>query len=411
MTHLPLAFSIHHFISSVGADAGFASIIGLAILVLLYFAQARETSTLRERADGAEQHAAQLEARLSQVAQAARAQAQQAGPRPAPSPIARPLANPAVAARSATATAAAPAGSASAGPTPFAPPGVGAPALADATRLIPLPSKSVAPQPEAVPAVAASVAVSATSESESKPVSPAPATAAGVAASAGGLRAAVAEPEVPVGAGNGAGSDTIAHPLPDDPAEEPLPRVQLRSSASRARQLPPLTRPPSNDQRSRGGRALVAVIGVLGVAAVVAVLLIVTSSGGKSSPNSTTSTSNAPSSRHKQKTAKVFNRAAVTVTVLNGTSTAGLAAHILQELGGQGYKQGSAANASSATQATTVVSYVNGQKAAALQVAKSLNLAQSSVAPITSSTQSIACPQPSCNVDVVVTVGQDLASQ
>ena len=32
---------------SVGADAGFAAIIGLAILVLLYFAQARETANLR----------------------------------------------------------------------------------------------------------------------------------------------------------------------------------------------------------------------------------------------------------------------------------------------------------------------------------------------------------------------------
>ncbi len=43
--------SVHHFINSVGADAGFAAIIGLAILVLLYFAQARETAKLREHAD------------------------------------------------------------------------------------------------------------------------------------------------------------------------------------------------------------------------------------------------------------------------------------------------------------------------------------------------------------------------
>src|ERR1700689_2173714 len=80
MTHLPLAFSVHHFISSVGADAGFASIIGLAILVLLYFAQARETSTLRDRADEAEQRAVQLEAR-------------RAAPRPGPwpSPPPRPI--------------------------------------------------------------------------------------------------------------------------------------------------------------------------------------------------------------------------------------------------------------------------------------------------------------------------------
>jgi hypothetical protein len=51
---------------------------------------------------------------------------------------------------------------------------------------------------------------------------------------------------------------------------------------------------------------------------------------------------------------------------------------------------------------------VQGQKAAAQQVAKSLKLSTSSVAPITPATQQLACPQASCNVDVVVTIGQDL---
>jgi hypothetical protein len=55
MAAIPFALSIHHFISSVGADVGFASIIGLAILVLLFFAQARETASLRRRADEAEE--------------------------------------------------------------------------------------------------------------------------------------------------------------------------------------------------------------------------------------------------------------------------------------------------------------------------------------------------------------------
>jgi hypothetical protein len=50
MGALPVAVSVHGFVSSVGADAGFAAIIGLAILVLLFFAQARETASLRERA-------------------------------------------------------------------------------------------------------------------------------------------------------------------------------------------------------------------------------------------------------------------------------------------------------------------------------------------------------------------------
>jgi hypothetical protein len=64
MQTIPFALSIHHFISSVGADAGFASLIGLAILVLLYFAQARETATLRSRADEASGRVHDLEGQL-----------------------------------------------------------------------------------------------------------------------------------------------------------------------------------------------------------------------------------------------------------------------------------------------------------------------------------------------------------
>ena len=99
MANLPLALSVHHFVSSVGADAGFAAIIGLAILVLLYFAQARETANLREQAYEAGQRVAQLEARLTSLARqqaaaaqavpAARAGAQVGGmrpPVPAPAP-------------------------------------------------------------------------------------------------------------------------------------------------------------------------------------------------------------------------------------------------------------------------------------------------------------------------------------
>jgi hypothetical protein len=405
MTHLPLAFSVHHFISSVGADAGFASIIGLAILVLLYFAQARETSTLRDRADEAEQRAAQLEARLSQVANAARAQAQQAGPRPVPSPIARPLANPAPA-RTATAGAPAVAGAAAAAAPaavvaiPSAPAGVGAPPLTDATHLIPLPAVAAS-------APSAPVAPPQPSPSVPDPVAadgPAPATAAGAAATATAV--AEAPPGLETTGGNGVGGDTASHPLFDEPDEEPLPRVQLRPGGAQPRPLPPLRQPPSRGS-SRGRRGLAALIMVLGVAAVIAVLLIVTSGGGKSNPSGNTTTSNAPSARHKTK-AKVFDKGAVTVTVLNGTATAGLAAHVLSQLGNDGFKQGTAANAANATQATTAIAYVQGQKAAAQQVAKSLKLSTSSVAPITPATQQLACPQASCNVDVVVTIGQDL---
>ncbi|HEY8624925.1 MAG TPA: hypothetical protein VIL82_02885, partial [Solirubrobacteraceae bacterium] len=77
---IPFAFSVHHFISSVGADAGVAAIIGLAILVLLYFAQARETSSLRQQAAEAAERVQQLEAHVSRLG---RAQPSSAAPPPA----------------------------------------------------------------------------------------------------------------------------------------------------------------------------------------------------------------------------------------------------------------------------------------------------------------------------------------
>ena len=64
METIPFAVSVHHFISSVGADAGFAAFIAVALLVLLYFSQARETSNLRRRADEAGQRVQELEDQL-----------------------------------------------------------------------------------------------------------------------------------------------------------------------------------------------------------------------------------------------------------------------------------------------------------------------------------------------------------
>ena len=68
MRAIPYALSVHHFISSVGADAGFAAIIGLALVVLLFFAHARETANLRRRADEAEDALHRLEQYVDQLA-------------------------------------------------------------------------------------------------------------------------------------------------------------------------------------------------------------------------------------------------------------------------------------------------------------------------------------------------------
>src|SRR5579862_691660 len=128
------AFSIHNFISSVGADAGFAAIIGLAVLVLLYFAHARETANLREEAALLTQRLQQAEARVVQLSRMQSAAAAPAEEQVVP---------------------------AAAAMTTFAPAGMGAPALASATRVVPLASAvpdevEEAPQPAvaAMPAMA-----------------------------------------------------------------------------------------------------------------------------------------------------------------------------------------------------------------------------------------------------------------
>src|SRR5438309_736438 len=130
MGSMPVAVSVHNFISSVGADAGFAAIIGLAILILLYFAHARETANLRDEAEELSHRLLQAEARLAELSR------QQPAVAPAPTaaaPAPRPAAATAGAGSSTRVARAVPAEAA-----PAAPAGVGAPALAAATRVVPV---------------------------------------------------------------------------------------------------------------------------------------------------------------------------------------------------------------------------------------------------------------------------------
>ena len=50
--HVILAFAGQDLIEKYGAYAGFAAIPGLAVMALLYFAQAREVKRIREWAEG-----------------------------------------------------------------------------------------------------------------------------------------------------------------------------------------------------------------------------------------------------------------------------------------------------------------------------------------------------------------------
>src|SRR3954454_17309061 len=88
---LPAAFSLSGRAQEYGAYAGFASILGLAVLSLLYFAQAREVKRLRDWAGRAPERAQESEARIVAGIEARRA-APAAAPRAAPARPRRPRA-------------------------------------------------------------------------------------------------------------------------------------------------------------------------------------------------------------------------------------------------------------------------------------------------------------------------------
>lgn len=382
--HLPLAFSIHHFVSSVGADAGFAAIVGLAILVLLYFAQARETSSLRDQSASASERVAELERRLALLGSTP---IRPATPQDAPEPAAPQL-------------------------LPGAPAGVAAPALAAATRVValPKPPSPTFPRVAAAPAPANSAPASAAPAGVSLSaagVTPAPAT---VAASGGGAPSVATPTPVPAAPSpsgtNGTGEHAVAQPSASATGSGSQPRrVQIRPGASFTPPPPPPLRP--GGRRPAPRRWLPAVVVVVLAIVAVAALLIVTSSGGSSKPTAGARTTNAITPRPKA----VFNPSSVTVAVLNGTDVFQLAHRVAVKLQRAGYKEGTVATATDQTHATTQVGYLSGHRHAASKVASALGLSTSAVAPADQSAQAVACPPPSaCRADVIVTVGSDLSN-
>src|SRR4051812_50015419 len=83
------ALSLADQAEKYGAYAGIAAFFGLAVLSLLYFAQAREVKRLREWAGRAPERAREVEEAALAAAEAARRR-----PAPAPAPAARPQAQP-----------------------------------------------------------------------------------------------------------------------------------------------------------------------------------------------------------------------------------------------------------------------------------------------------------------------------
>ncbi|HUB05199.1 MAG TPA: LytR C-terminal domain-containing protein [Solirubrobacteraceae bacterium] len=403
MLTIPFALSVHHFISSVGADAGFAAFIAVALLVLLYFSQARETSNLRRRADEAGHRVQELEAELAGLADQVAA---------LPAEISVRAVGPRATHAYGGVPAPAPAGLAGASGNlpPSAPAGVGAPALAAATRLIPDPVHVVG---QSAPAT---VGLVDRPDDGAVSLQPPPVPAGGNGSSHRPLAASAATVQRAVGTRPGGPSRSAGGP-PRGGQGRP-PGGQGRAGGAQGRPGGPpraamAMRPEG--RRTRAGTVLAVFAGLLLIGAVVAGVLVIMNinHGTSASKSSAAAAAQRRALQTRRTTAAAVNPATVTVSVLNGTNTNGLAGDVSTKLRSDGYQKGYVGNfTANQTQTSTAVLYLRGYKRNAAAVATSLKLRPASVQPIDQSTQQLACPpaQGPCKSSVVVTVGSDLAS-
>jgi hypothetical protein len=444
---VPFALTVNTFIKNVGADAGFAAIIGLALLVLLYFAQMRETATLRDRLEEAAGRVTQLENRLAHLVRAqtsAAARPTQPGVAPRPIVPLRPMGSAVATLRQHPGNAVA----AGVQPRPVPvlpgpPSGVAAQALGSATKLIPTPAvavPAVVPAPGAAPApVPAPNPVPVPAPATAAAAAPAAVATATAAATAVAAAPTVSDDTMLIGSppvsGSGNGHSADAPPAIGAPDEDPdaagiesdsapapagpPPRVHIGRTRGQGAPRRTVALPPSKGSR-RSPIVLRIVLGLVAVAVLAgAVAGLVSATGGANQrPGARTRHRTHRQVRHHP--AAAFNPADVNVAVLNGTSTNGLASDIANAITSHGYKQTvQPANAAVQTQTNSVVGYLRGQQPAAAAIAKILKLPDSAVQPVAQSAI-IACVDSastsgtnttsSCPADVIVTVGADLES-
>jgi hypothetical protein len=430
---IPFALSLDKYVNKAGTDVGFGCLLAVALLALLYFAGARETRSLRDQLEDAQNAIASLEARMAQALRnqgagrtpGARAGVTRApglpgrpGVVPAPSvPAATPLARVARVARDAG-----PATSAMATVTGVllgAPAGAGAPSLGSATKLI--------PSPELAPAAAPLITAPAAMPAAATAAAAAAAGPGGAFASYGAVEADDYDDEfepddtmfVPAGASAAANGGRAG-----GPAVAPAPAMYGAAGAQPSgppprRTIPTVGSGPSGARRF-AGRLIGGLVALVVVVAIVVGLLLVTGNGGSKSKSTTTARGTVTRTKTRP---PVFKPASVKVSVLNGTGQAGLAGDVAKLISKSGYTVPAPAitNASVQTDTTTTVAYRAAKyRADALRVAKSLT--QTSGVPVTqivaaNSTAVTSCATPtatgqagSCPANVIVTVGTDLES-
>jgi len=331
-----LAFSLQEQVEKYGAYIGIAAFFGLAVLTLLYFAQAREVKRLREWAGRAPERAAELEqAAVEQAHAVRRAPAQPVVAQPQrvaqPQPVTAAPAN---------------------GAVQLAPAEVAALAFARAAGV----HEPHEPKAHPVPAAAlATGAAPATQTVADVPPAPTPSTNGG-----GGGGGQVPPPPATPAARR-------IEPLPPRRTQQPPPR---RGAASP---------PPRRDSSARG----IIITAILAVLVLAAVGYGFTQIGGGDDPVPPNPTST-PTAEDGEATAEAsataepgVSKEEAQIVVFNATNASGLAKKYKDELVADGFPDGNIEPATlgeAAQRTTSTVMYARGDKAAAEQVADVLGV-------------------------------------
>jgi len=419
---LILAFSLQDQVEKYGAYVGLAAFIGLAVLTLLYFAQARELKRLRDWAGRAPERAAELQERVVAQAEAA---------------LQAPEVEPAVE-RSGTV-----------GPAqPVAQPAAGNGRQAGTPAPIPMgPRPAVAMAAAAARAAAAPATVEHEAQAEDEPgtavvaadAESAGADSVGESAGADSPEAADApvEPEAeaepageepqaePATSGNGVPAKPPAD-LPETtipratprPQPKPQPRpapaaAPLRASTTRTATPPRRTTRARRDEGSRTGLYTLIGIVVLAVAIFVPVYFMVLSGDDtEPPPNSLAEPGGTPTSEAGAGERAAAARPDKVVVVLNGTSVEGLASGERDKLIAAGYADGMIRtdNSDDQSRQDSLVLYAADERRQARDVARLLDVSR--IEQIDEETQALADSSDDTGTlpaDLVVVLGTDKA--
>jgi len=453
---LLLAFSLQDQVEKYGSYVGIAAFFGLAVLSLLYFAQAREVKRLREWAGRAPERAREVEERAIAQAEAARRQ---------PAPVARPAAQPIAAAtaaggRSGTVSPAVPVGAATAvverdeddeeEPVVYGPPTEDGKGPVLAIEPPPKDEEDEPDQPDAdederdeeEPAAAASATNGAPPPGAEPPAIPRPSTAAAAAgvkpaapgpSAAGGAPATAAGGDAPSPAdGAAAGGAAASAPAEGAPGGVPPKRgarpvrpaaAQLRQTTSSASPRRPVTMPPrrpgtpppaAEPSGGHRGRAYAIAGGIAAVVVALGVLAATQFLGNDDNKPKTPNQAASPTAAATDEAGSGSNsgggsssaptsRADTTVAVFNGTTISGLAASTADKLRSSGYKRGTTGDYTDQQRASSTVFYTKAARRQAREIGRELNISELRV--MDAETQALAGQ----NADVAVVVGSDKA--